>query len=277
MQDNTHMVYDHTLHMPSLSELEVIYYFRLNTSIYDARIFPPHVHDHIEFYVLVDGDASFMVENRLYHLKAGDIVLSRPNEMHHCVLNNRSLHKHLCIWFNSKSDYLMRDFVTSKTNIISPSDEDKLLLLSLYNELESAGNQSNERLQLSILLKILDIYSHSMNQSNLLSEHLQPLPEILHTILDDINNNFVSIHSLDYFTEKYFISMSTLNRLFKKYLHTSPKLYIESKRLTYSRQLLKQGKSVLSACVDSGFPDYSNYIRLFKNRFGITPKQYKEQ
>lgn len=278
MPENIHREYDHILHIPALAELEVTYYFRLNTSVYDARIFPPHVHDHVEFYVLVEGDASFMVENQLYHLRAGDIVLSRPNEMHHCVLNNRSLHKHLCIWFNSKSDYLVRDFIINRTNIISPNDENKAALLSLYNELEAAGNQNNERLQLSIFLQILDIYSRSMNQNeSILSERLQPLPEVLHAILDDINENFISIRSLDYFTEKYFISMSTLNRLFKKYLHTSPKLYIESKRLTYSRQLLKQGKSVLSACIDSGFPDYSNYIRLFKNRFGITPKQYKEQ
>lgn len=269
--------YEHTLHIPSLSEFEVIYYFRLNSSVYDARIFPPHVHDHVEFYVLVEGDASFMVENQLYQLTPGDIVLSRPNEMHHCVLNNRSFHKHLCIWFNSKADYLVHDFITSRTNIISPKDEDKPILLTLYNQLESAGNQNNERLQLSTFLQILDIYSRSMNQNDSHSERLQPLPEVLHTILDDINENFVSIRSLDYFTEKYFISMSTLNRLFKKYLHTSPKLYIESMRLTYSRQLLKQGKNVISACVDSGFPDYSNYIRLFKNRFGITPKQYKEQ
>ena len=277
MQENNHIVYDHTLHIPSVSELELIYYLRLNTSVYDARIFPPHAHDHVEFYVLVEGDASFMVENQLYHLKAGDIVLTRPNEMHHCVLNNRSLHKHLCIWFNSKSDYLVRDLVTSQTNIISPNDEDKIRLLSLYNELEAAGVQNNDRIQLSIFLQILDIYSRSMNQSDSLAERIQPLPEVLHAILNDINDNFVSIRSLDYFTEKYFISMSTLNRMFKKHLHTSPKLYIESKRLTYSRQLLRQGKSVISACVDSGFPDYSNYIRLFKSRFGVTPKQYKKR
>ena len=44
---------------------------------------------------------------------------------------------------------------------------------------------------------------------------------------------------------------------------------IESKRLSYSRLLLNSGKSVLVACMESGFPDYSNYIRLFKKRFDI--------
>ena len=52
-------------------------------------------------------------------------------------------------------------------------------------------------------------------------------------------------------------------------------MYIETKRLSYSRLLLNSGKSVLAACMESGFPDYSNYIRLFKGRFKITPNQYK--
>ena len=65
-------------------------------------------------------------------------------------------------------------------------------------------------------------------------------------------------------------------RLFKEHLNTTPKTYLESKRLVHSQILLKEGKSVLDACMESGFPDYSNYIRLFKRRFGVTPKQYKD-
>jgi AraC-like DNA-binding protein len=53
-------------------------------------------------------------------------------------------------------------------------------------------------------------------------------------------------------------------------------MYLESKRLAHSQILLKEGKSVLDACMESGFSDYSNYIRLFKRRFMITPKQYKD-
>ena len=64
--------------------------------------------------------------------------------------------------------------------------------------------------------------------------------------------------------------------MFRKYLKTSPKSYLETKRLAYSRILLRQGKSVVDACAESGFSDYSNYIRLFKRRFGITPNKYRD-
>ncbi|MBO4791282.1 MAG: AraC family transcriptional regulator, partial [Clostridia bacterium] len=30
------------------------------------------------------------------------------------------------------------------------------------------------------------------------------------------------------------------------------------------------------ACMASGFPDLSNYIRLFRTNFGITPSEYRK-
>ena len=59
------------------------------------------------------------------------------------------------------------------------------------------------------------------------------------------------------------------------YLNTTPKNYIETRRLVYARKLLKDGYSVKDAAYKSGFSNTSNFIRLFKSRFGITPKAYK--
>ena len=63
--------------------------------------------------------------------------------------------------------------------------------------------------------------------------------------------------------------------MFKVYLNTTPKLYIETKKLAFSRKLLKDGLSVGEASVEAGFLDVSNFIRLFKRRFGVTPREYK--
>ena len=97
---------------------------------------------------------------------------------------------------------------------------------------------------------------------------------IMTDILSDINKNFKKIRNLDYFTAKYYLSSSTLNRLFNQYLKTTPKAYLEMKKLSFSRMLLMSGKSVTEASAESGFDTPTNFIRTFKRRFGITPKQY---
>ncbi len=261
--------------LPDVTGFEASWYFRMDEREYVAYNYPPHMHDALEIYVLLEGDVSFMVEHNLYHLQAGDAIITKPNEIHNCVLNTPGAHKHLCLWFSVQSEALVGDFLQhdfGRNNLISPSRKDKEHLLSLYEKLRAFDEKDGKRYEFSLLLQILETLGKSLSRT------LEPqqMPPELRVILSDINDNFLSIKGLDYFTQKHFISQSTLNRLFRTYLHTTPGLYLEAKRLAHSRLLLKKGKSVLAACMESGFSEPSNYIRLFKKRFGITPRQYRE-
>jgi AraC-like DNA-binding protein len=157
--------------------------------------------------------------------------------------------------------------------LISPTSKDKELLFDIYKRLKTASEQGESLQQFYLILEMIDIISHSVTKTTV----RQSIPEVLTAILMEINKRFIEINSLKIFTDKYGISQSTLNRLFKKHLNTSPKTYLETKRLAYSRTLLCDGKTVFEACMLSGFPDYSNYIRLFKKHIGTTPKQYQEK
>ena len=266
---------ERVLQMPDVTGFEAGYYFRLEGREYVAYNFPPHMHDALEIYVLLEGDVSFMVEHNLYHLQPGDAIITKPNEIHNCVLNTPGVHKHLCFWFSPQSGVLVGDFLQhdfGKNNLVSPAGKDKEILLSLYEKLHACEEKDGKRYEFSLLLQILDIFGKSLSRA----VEPQQMPAELREILADINDNFLDIKGLDYFTQKYFVSQSTLNRLFRTYLRTTPGLYLEAKRLAHSRLLLKKGKSVLAACIESGFAEPSNYIRLFKKRFGITPGQYRE-
>lgn len=265
---------EYVLLVPSVNNFRAKYYFANYANVVSAQVFPPHVHDELEIYILLEGDASFMVDNNLYKLSSGDVVISRPNQMHNCVLNTNSVHKHLCFWFDVSCEFVFEKFLNNQDcpTVISPRKADADILLSLYEQLEDASKLDDQFKQFYLQLEILDIISKNASQIEVPSA----LPPILKTILDDIDRSFAEIDNLDFFTNKYSISQSTLNRLFKQHLNTTPKIYLETKRLAFSRMLLKCGKSVFEACVQSGFSDYSNFIRLFKKRFGITPKQYRK-
>lgn len=266
---------DRTFQMSDVTGFEASYYFSVSEQEYAPYNFPPHMHDALEVYVLLEGDVSFMVEHNLYHLQPGDAIITKPNEIHNCILNAPSVHKHLCLWFSPHTKALVGDFLEhdfGKDNLISPSPKDKEKLLELYTDLRACSEKDGKRYEFSLFLQILDTLGKSLSRT--LAP--QQMPAELQTILADINDNFLSIKGLEYFTEKHFVSQSTLNRLFRTYLHTTPGLYLEAKRLAHSRLLLKKGKSVLAACMESGFSESSNYIRLFKKRFGITPGQYRE-
>ena len=43
------------------------------------------------------------------------------------------------------------------------------------------------------------------------------------------------------------------------------------------RKALEEGVSVLNACTESGFPDYSSFLKTFRRLYGITPAEYRAQ
>ncbi len=248
------------------------YYVHDESKIMQGRVFPAHIADTIEFYVLFEGDVSFSVENRVYKVSPFDVVVTKPNQIHNCILNSNSPHKHACFWFDVNNEFIFKKFLEMDTNLISPNEKDLEKLKEIYKRLGSE-KENNELTRFSLLVSMLEIFSKNISAS----EKSQKIPLILEEILNDLNENFIEINSLSYFTKKYNISSSTLNRLFTENLSVSPKLYLETKRLAYARTLLKDGCSVMDACDKAGFPDYSNFIRLFKKRFNVTPNQYKRK
>lgn len=265
----------HKVHAPITSDFYMEYYMNRSETITEARVFPPHIHDVLEFYILLEGDASFVVEHSLYRLSPGDIVISKPNEMHNCILNTDSTHKHLCFWFDPGCDFLFADFLAhdfGEGNVCTPIPEDFERIREICLALDRVSTKGGDK-QTEFCLAVQMLYYIRRNLSG--NGQREALPALLQSILTDINEELPSINSLSYFTDKYFISPSTLSRMFRKYLRTSPKVYLETKRLAYSRILLKRGLSVADACAEAGFPDYSNFIRLFRTRFGITPLQYR--
>lgn len=45
----------------------------------------------------------------------------------------------------------------------------------------------------------------------------------------------------------------------------------------FIRMALEEGVSVLNACTESGFPDYSSFLKTFRRLYGITPAEYRAQ
>jgi len=73
-------------------------------------------------------------------------------------------------------------------------------------------------------------------------------------------------------------SLSTFKRDFRKYYHQSPGKWLMQKRLDYAAVLLKNpGLNVSEVAFDCGFEDLSHFSRAFKDKFGISPAQYRKE
>ncbi|MGB5954502.1 GlxA family transcriptional regulator [Pseudomonas sp.] len=78
--------------------------------------------------------------------------------------------------------------------------------------------------------------------------------------------------------EQVGISQRQLDRLFRQVVHKSPALYYRDIRLDRARGLVTQTDLALTKVgVASGFPNQSHFCRVYRERFGLTPRQDRQE
>jgi len=248
------------------------------TKISPSRYSAPHIHDLCEIYVNLTGNVSFMVENSIYSLQPGDIIITKPYEYHHCIYNDDSDHLHYWFLFSPHENHELFDFFLERergtNNLIRLPEEILDDFLALCEKITKI-NPTHRISCLYVFFEIISYIAKGLVKYNVQDEN-KGLPQNVKDILNYINENFTSIKNINELAATFYISITTLERYFKKYLSVTPKRYLEDKKLSYACMLLRQNCSVTEACYESGFDDYSHFITIFKKKFHTTPLKYKK-
>ena len=254
-------------------------YSNLNYIAEDENGKDAHIHSFCEVYFNISGDVAFAVENNLYLVESGDIIITKPNEFHRCIYKNDCTHEHYCFWINAEESFLpyLKSFYKRKNgernHIKLPPDDVEIFKNNLNVLIDNKGyGKFTDSESLSALFSILNIVDKSSSSF----EEASSMPENFTKIVNYIDKNYAEDFSVIEISEKYFISRSSLNRYFKQYLGTTPHKYVETRRLAAAKDMLEKGNQVLETASKCGFPDYSHFISLFKKRFGITPHKYRK-
>ena len=262
--------------LTSLSGMRISAVYAADPIIADSRDTDPlHIHSYLEIFINASSDVSFLVNNNLYPVPIGDAVVSCPGDTHMGLFRGKAAQEHICIWIDA--DMLLpifsflrkKDFCPLFSFDAKTRTELKALALSLVGICKSGGTELEK---ISYLTRILTIFEKNGSSDIQKAD----IPEMLQSVLDDIHENFSTIRGINDILTAHFLSSATLTRWFRKHLHTSPREYLESVRLSNAAILLSNGHSVTDACMRSGFSDCSHFIALFKKKFGETPLKYKK-
>jgi AraC-like DNA-binding protein len=77
--------------------------------------------------------------------------------------------------------------------------------------------------------------------------------------------------SIDKIARRLHVSRSLLSHTFKRELGISVYQYISRKRLSVARELIASGVPITLAATQSGFSDYSCFLRMYKAQYGSVP------
>ena len=246
-------------------------FFRKN----DPRIDSSHIHNCFEIYVNLSGNVSFLVNQNVYRIRSGDAIITEPGTVHHCIYNEDCLHEHFCMWFDAEESsaiprYLRESGLFGHVRLHERAVQEAASLLRSLSKNESADAGLERTFA---FVKLLDLFA--MQREAIDSEN-EDLPLQFREIMRYINDNFTQIGCVEDVTSRFFMSASTLNRCFRRYINLSFHQYLKAKKIAYAERLLKGGSSVTEACYLSGFSDCSHFISFFKKKYGYTPLQYQK-
>ncbi|WP_320047935.1 AraC family transcriptional regulator [uncultured Ilyobacter sp.] len=173
-----------------------------------------------------------------------------------------------------KTDILKssRKSLDHKNNYMLGSNRNEIAedIWNLFVTSRERNNNKKFLIDLYVQKLVYDLIQDDSTHNLLYPNDSHPVSKSIKFIDENITNN-ISVKEL---SESLYMSESNFSHMFKKNTGCNPIEYIRDKKLDHSKELLKT-KSVTETSYDLGYDNISYFIKLFKKKYGLTPKQYQ--
>lgn len=181
------------------------------------------------------------------------------------------------VFRNHQIDCLGADAGEQTDNIIRVNVDDILSTYfhSIFNYFQQSKTPPKDLLKIKFTELIINIMMSNENET--LASYFKHLClENTVSIRAIMEANFAHHLNLEEFARLSARSLSTFKRDFTKIYGISPGKWLTQKRLEHAKYLLEStNKNVTDVVIDSGFENTSHFTRVFKDKFGVPPHQYK--
>ena len=124
-------------------------------------------------------------------------------------------------------------------------------------------------LQLDALITEILIILNRSGQTAKLTEF--NCTELLPRIINFLDNHYLQADVLSILPTKFGYSYSYICKKFKGAYQCSPAVYLQSKRMEYAKQALRDGMTVTAVAEKLGYSSPFNFSRAYKKHFGAAP------
>ena len=240
-----------------------------------------HAHDFLELYLFLDGSVTYYIEDQVYDLCPGDLLIIPPGRMHRPVIaNERAAYERMVLWV--ELDYIARiDSAAGELQAalrgigangyrVPLRGDDLIFAASLFRrivKMERGGVFTSSAIRL-YLKDAFEAYS-------LVEKEARGETAVIPQVIRYLTEHFREPLRLDDLAARFFISKSYLNRHFKAYTNATVYAYLMALRITHARRMLREGATAAGAGRECGFSDYSTFYKAFKAQTGITPQEFK--
>lgn len=251
-------------------------------------VIPMHSHDFTEIiYCRQAQGVEYLVDSRRYRLQNGDVVFVPAGVAHRPLFPKRMTEDFVRdeLWISNRflmdmGRRLPDDFLATRQNphlIRTARTKCEHIGQLFSNGVQESENQQfrweNAVLGHSILL-FVEICRALIDKE--IPHVAEETSALFDRIMAYIEQNLSKKITLSEIADTFFVSKSTINRVFQKYTGTSFYRCLTQRRLLAAQQLMLGGMPLEKVSSEIGFSDYATFYRAFKSEFGISPLQYRK-
>lgn len=268
-----------------------------------------HYHNFYEIIYILEGEFSSMVEERTYNLKKGDFLLIDCNIMHkyHYVEKKHDTSRRIILWITegmlealsgeldlkscfkghgSGKEYGKGANGTSCAYHFPIYYEEMLrgyllkLAMDMLPDVTVPGAKKIlDRGYLTLFfgyLNVLCAEARSAKEDFQLPAGERMTYPLVETVSEYIEAHLQEKVTLDELASEVHMSKYHFLRRFKELTGMTVHAFLTNKRLIRACEALKEGKSVTRVYQETGFSEYSSFLRNFQKAFGVAPGKYKD-
>ncbi len=240
-----------------------------------------HYHEFDKIVFFLSGNVTYIIEGKSYCLKPYDILLVSHGDIHRPVIDSAQEYERVIIWTDSNSfnsGYALSqcfDDAREKGLNLIRSDNSRKRIFDILLQLTSENGSSfaSDLMRDTLFMQLMILINRSTLDNTVPYRSDNQIEEIMKYI----NENLFSDLTVEKISNDFFISRYHLMHKFKQVTGKTVFSYIQTKRLLHAASMLNNGMTAKQACFESGYKDYSVFLRAFKKEFKTTPAEYKRK
>ena len=245
---------------------ELLGVFKINRTNFNHASFGGRVYDSLS--VRLSGSAKFKTENENFNVKKGDVLYIPKGADYKQTTEEESV---IAVHFINYSH--------EKDKIESLTVEDTAYTIELFSQMYDVWKEKKQGYQYLCMSLFYELLHFLYCQQAVITGDRITHENEMNIALDYIHSNYRKGNiEVSHLAKMCAVSETYFRKLFKTLNGVSPQQYIINLRLEFAFHLLGSNLySVNEVSRRSGFQDTKYFSRIFKKRYGYSPKEVRNK